>query len=73
MRDLPPRAHSLRAIGRQVAFVVHGRVEDAGDFELSVVGAEEDDVFALGGDAASGKKIGAEPVAFGILPKVFEA
>jgi hypothetical protein len=48
-------------------------VEDAGDFELSVVGAEEDDVFALGGDAASGKEIGEDPIAFGILPQVFQA
>ena len=65
--------HSQRTIGRKVAFEVHGRVEDAGDFNLSVVGAEEDDMFALGGDAASGKKIGAEPVAFGILSQVFKA
>jgi hypothetical protein len=56
-----------------VAFEVHGGMEDAGDFELSGVGAEEDDVFALGRDAASGKKIGAEPVAFGILSQVYQA
>ena len=56
-----------------MTFEVHGCVEDAGDFELSVVGAEKDDMFALSGDAASGKKFGAVPVAFGILSKVFKA
>jgi len=58
--------------GGKVAFEVHGSMEDAGDFKLSVVDAKKDDVFALGGDAASGKKIRAEPVAFGILSKVFK-
>jgi hypothetical protein len=64
---------SLPGIGREVAFEVHGGVEDADDFELSGAGAEEDDVFALGGDPASGEEVGAEAVAVGVEAEVLEA
>lgn len=58
---------------RQVAFEIHGGVENADDLQDIVVRAEEDHVPAFGGDPTSGEKILPETETMGIRAERFEA
>lgn len=51
--------HGLQGIRWNVTLVFHGAVEPTVHFELYVVDWEVDDMSTFGGDAASGKEIGA--------------
>ena len=56
-----------------VAFEVHGGVEDADDLQGMVVSSKENDVAAFGDDAAAGEEFFAETITMGVRANRFEA